>query len=116
MKKFLSVAFGCLFLLAAHVSDAAEYSLKGKQIRGTPGKNAKLESSPVSIPKSVTIVRCQIHPADAGFWFQEQQGSIVRFDSCDKARNAKIPKGVWTVYPNLKTGVNEAGISIVLKD
>ncbi|MBK8147454.1 MAG: hypothetical protein IPK58_04390 [Acidobacteria bacterium] len=101
---------GFLFLLtvltasSAVLSDAArawvaqeQVVLRGSQIRGVPGRDAKLESNPVTLRRAGEID--SVEGGRAGFWIEGTRR--MTFDSAAEAVGVRLPAGTYRVYPNL---------------
>jgi hypothetical protein len=107
-----------LLILSASVAEFAdrttaqgEVTLRGWQYRGAPGRNAKLESEPVTIRRGAVIE--SVEGGRAGFWIEGTRR--FSFDTPAAARGASLPAGTYQVYPNLPRGAESASVTVVLR-
>ncbi len=104
-------AFIPLLLLPALTLAAQErVTLSGAQQRGVPGRNAKLDSRPVTLPRPAVIQ--SVDGGRAGFWIEGSQRKS--FDTAAAARGFRLPAGTYQVYPNLPKDAPSASVTLVL--
>ena len=112
MKAFLTLLF---LLFLGNVVDAQSITISGTQKR-VQGGNAQLESKTVSISKTLTII--SVTGNHNGFWIVKNGKSAKAFWNEKQSVDAvgyKLTKGDYQVYPNIKTGENQADVTIKLQ-
>lgn len=95
-------------LAGAVVSEALE--LRGKQIRGVPGRNAQIVSAPVVLKAPAKIKK--IEGGKEGLCID---GGRMLCGSVAELTGKTLQPGSYTVYPNLPNGVNEYGVTVFLE-
>jgi len=118
MKKSLKISaiiiIQVLFLTVFGFSQTQ--SLTGKQTKGVANKNAELKCVPVTFTQAVKITA--VSGTNEGFWI-EMEGytkPIYNFYTANdpKAINVILKPGKYWVYPNIKTGSNEATVVLTI--
>lgn len=110
--KIATVTF--LAMLTLQMSHAG--TLSGKQTRGAPGRNAKLECKAVTIAKAQTITA--VSGSNRGFWVKNSSGdTVMQFSKSNdpSAVGKTLQPGTYYVYPNLERRVNTATVTLTLK-
>lgn len=102
------VMVGLAVLATAVVSEALE--LRGKQIRGVPGRNAQIISKAVELKKEAKIKR--IEGGREGLCID---GGAMLCGTVAELTGKILKPGSYTVYPNLPKGVNEYSVTVVLE-
>lgn len=103
-----AVSLGMLVVSGVAVSEALE--LKGTQVRGVPGRNAQIKSTPVHLTKPARIVR--IEGGKEGLCIQ---GPTELCGTSAELTGRTLLPGSYTAYPNLPKGVNEYSVTVELK-
>ena len=112
MKALLTLLF-VLFL--GNVVDAQVITVSGTQTR-VQGGNAQLESKTVKISKTMT--NNSVTGNHNVFWIVKNGKSEKAFwneKQSDEAVGYKLTKGDYQVYPNIKTGEDQADVTIKLQ-
>ncbi len=99
---------GVAVLVSAGVSEALE--LRGKQIRGVPGRNAQIVSTPVVLKAPAKVKR--IEGGKEGLCIQ---GVKMMCGSVAELIGKTLQPGSYTVYPNLPQGVQEYSVTVVFE-
>ncbi len=83
--------------------------VRGSQTRGVPGRDAKLQSEAVRLPRAATL--SQVEGGEDGFWV-EGEGRTWTFQNRAGAAGQVFPAGSYRVYPNLGKGKDKASITV----
>ncbi len=115
MKTLIKTSLIIVLMLAGTGIISAQYTIRGEQTRGEPGKNAELKCSNVSVNKTVTIK--SVSGNNAGFWIVDNKGKVYNFwqPNDNSALGLKLPPGAYKAYPNLKQNNNKASVIIYLE-
>lgn len=87
-----------------------QVTLRGSQTRGAPGRNAKLNSDPVTIKRPAVI--SSVEGGRVGFWIEGTR--TINFNSPAEARGVSLPAGTYRVYPNLPRDVETYSVTVFL--
>lgn len=96
-------------LCTASFAAAETLVAKGSQIRGVPGRDAKLQSEGVRLPRTATLTL--VEGGEDGFWI-EGAGKTWTFQNRTGATGQTFPAGTYRVYPNLGKGKDKATITV----
>lgn len=111
-QVIVAVAVISVLSLAIAIPAWANLTLSGTQTRGQGGVSGKLSSSGVNLPQGGVIASAS--DSGAGLWLQNQNGSVLRFNSAKSAAGARLAPGKWFAYPNLPPNANNAGCSVTI--
>lgn len=84
--------------------------IRGRQERGSPGRNAVLESAPVKLRRAGVIA--SVEGGRAGFWITGPRR--ITFDSAGEAIGTELPAGTYQVYPNLPRDADTATVAVTV--
>ncbi|MCX7827989.1 MAG: hypothetical protein N2315_02150 [Thermanaerothrix sp.] len=105
MRKYRIFALAALLVLALAASAMAGSATgSGTQIRGNPGRNAELKSTPFTVPDGVTATISDGYCNGDGFWIERNGNLVASFSSVNEAKGFRLSPGTYMVYPNLKEG------------
>ena len=115
LKKLLLTfsIFSLIMMFSFDATQAQTFTISGKQVKGSPGKNAQLTCQAVKITKKVKIT--SISGNNAGFWISNGSYTIKKYWKSNDAtaKGLVLNPGTYYVYPNLKNG--QASATVVLK-
>lgn len=110
MKRLIGMAAVTTLILGASWCGATE--LQGTQIRGVPGRNAQLISTPVKLVKPAKVDR--IDGGKEGLCIQSPAERPL-CGSPSELIGKTLKPGSYTVYPNLPVGRDRASVTVYLK-
>ncbi|MFN5856624.1 MAG: hypothetical protein ACK456_12155 [Pseudanabaenaceae cyanobacterium] len=92
--------------------EAQTVILRGRQIRGSVMHPADLISREVTLNRSYRVT--DVTTSGDGFWLERDgiPGEVIAPPS--SARNTVIPPGTYRVFPTLRNGQSEAGVTVTL--
>ncbi|MEI6429946.1 MAG: hypothetical protein WCO45_16415 [Pseudanabaena sp. ELA607] len=93
--------------------EAQTVVLRGRQIRGSVMHPADLIGREVTLERSYRVR--DVRTSGDGFWFERNgvPGEVIAPPST--AKNTVIPPGTYRVFPTLRNGQAEAGVTIDLE-
>ncbi len=89
-----------------------QVTIRGRQERGVPGRNAVLESAPVKLRRAGVIN--SVDGGQAGFWIVSYDGERLIFDSAAEAIGTQLDAGTYQAYPNLPRGADTATVAVTV--
>ena len=116
LKKLLLTfsVFSLVIMFSFDAAQAQTFTISGKQIKGSAGKNAQLTCQAVKITKKVKIT--SISGNNAGFWISKGGNAIKKYWKSNDAaaKGFVLNPGTYYVYPNLKKGQSNATVVLTL--
>ncbi len=118
MKKRSFILSSLLIFSLTSLVSAQTITISGSQTAGTGVLHeAKLESKPVELESSGSIIR--VEGGSAGFWINRVrlggENTIARFFRPNEAIGYSLGIGTYTVYPNILEGVSSARVKIYVE-
>ncbi len=110
MRKVAGIITGSVLILSATWCFALE--LKGTQIKGVPGRDAQIISTPVKLVKPMKIDR--IEGGRDGLCIQSP-AEVPLCGDPSELKDRILKPGSYTVYPNIPTGKDRASVTVYLK-
>jgi hypothetical protein len=110
MRGMTVIVAGAVLVLSAAWCGATE--LKGTQIKGTPGHDAQIKSTPVKLTKAAKVDR--IEGGKEGLCIQSPSEAPLCGEP-SKLIGKTLKPGSYTVYPNIPNNKDQASVTVFLK-
>jgi len=110
MRGMSVIIAGIVLVMSATWSDAME--LKGTQIKGTPGHDAQIISTPVKLTKSAKVER--IEGGKEGLCIQSPAEAPLCGTPSELTGKTMKP-GSYMVYPNIPNNKDRASVTVFIK-
>ncbi len=110
MRTVAGILTGSVLIVSATCCYAME--LKGTQIKGIPGRDAQIISTPVKIVKPMKVDR--IEGGKEGLCIQSP-AEVPLCGDPSELKGKTLKPGSYTIYPNIPTGKDRASVIVYLK-
>jgi len=107
MKKMMVLLSMILFSISMN---AQTIKVTATQSKGSAGKNAELKCNPISLTKSMKILK--IEGDCQGLWIVKDNKIIHKFWDNKSPLGTVLAAGTYYVYPNLKPNSNNASVTV----
>jgi len=113
-SSFFAISFVILMVFLANTVDAQQYTIYGKQEKGTSTSNPQLTCTGIKLTKQVKIV--SVSGSNAGFWITNGKTMIKQYYSPNdkSAVGYVLSPGTYYVYPRLQSTQSVATVTVGL--